>query len=50
MTAVELMRHLHLEADELRRQKKRQNVTGLHKLVSTAVLTCLGKKCEKSST
>ncbi|XP_034446422.1 leucine-rich repeat-containing protein 47 [Hippoglossus hippoglossus] len=31
MTAVELMRHLHLEADELRKQKKRQNVTGLHK-------------------
>ncbi|XP_077469726.1 leucine-rich repeat-containing protein 47 [Stigmatopora argus] len=31
MTAVELMRHLQLEADELRKQKKRQNVTGLHK-------------------
>ncbi|XP_058498825.1 leucine-rich repeat-containing protein 47 [Solea solea] len=31
MTAVELVRHLHLEAEELRRQKKRQNVTGLHK-------------------
>ncbi|XP_019944604.2 leucine-rich repeat-containing protein 47 [Paralichthys olivaceus] len=31
MTAVELMRHLHLEAEELRKQKKRQNVTGLHK-------------------
>lgn len=33
MTAVELMRHLQLEADELRKQKKRQNVTGLHKWV-----------------
>uniref|UniRef100_A0A1A8IIY3 Leucine rich repeat containing 47 n=1 Tax=Nothobranchius kuhntae TaxID=321403 RepID=A0A1A8IIY3_NOTKU len=31
MTAVELIRHLHLEAEELRKQKKRQNVTGLHK-------------------
>ncbi|KAM9856013.1 leucine-rich repeat-containing protein 47 [Aulostomus maculatus] len=31
MTAVELMRHLQLEADELRKQKKRQNVSGLHK-------------------
>ncbi|XP_077371015.1 leucine-rich repeat-containing protein 47 [Festucalex cinctus] len=31
MTAVELIRHLQLEADELRKQKKRQNVTGLHK-------------------
>ncbi|XP_029689128.1 leucine-rich repeat-containing protein 47 [Takifugu rubripes] len=31
MTAVELMRHLQLEADDLRKQKKRQNVTGLHK-------------------
>lgn len=31
MTAVELVRHLHLEAEELRKQKKRQNVTGLHK-------------------
>ncbi|KAM6925336.1 leucine-rich repeat-containing protein 47 [Xenentodon cancila] len=31
MTAVELIRQLHLEADELRKQKKRQNVTGLHK-------------------
>ncbi|XP_047456679.1 leucine-rich repeat-containing protein 47 [Mugil cephalus] len=31
MTAVELVRQLHLEADELRKQKKRQNVTGLHK-------------------
>ncbi|RVE70218.1 hypothetical protein OJAV_G00062760 [Oryzias javanicus] len=31
MTAVELIRLLHLEADELRKQKKRQNVTGLHK-------------------
>lgn len=33
MTAVELIRHLQLEADELRKQKKRQNVTGLHKSV-----------------
>ncbi|XP_074500767.1 leucine-rich repeat-containing protein 47 [Sebastes fasciatus] len=31
MSAVELIRHLQLEADELRKQKKRQNVTGLHK-------------------
>lgn len=31
MTAVELIRRLQLEADELRKQKKRQNVTGLHK-------------------
>ncbi|XP_004070363.3 leucine-rich repeat-containing protein 47 [Oryzias latipes] len=31
MTAVELIRLLQLEADELRKQKKRQNVTGLHK-------------------
>ncbi|KAM7410980.1 hypothetical protein PAMA_021108 [Pampus argenteus] len=31
MTAIELIRHLELEADELRKQKKRQNVTGLHK-------------------
>ncbi|CAN9515725.1 unnamed protein product [Ophioblennius macclurei] len=31
MTAVELIRHLHLEAEELRKHKKRQNVTGLHK-------------------
>lgn len=31
MTAVELIRHLQLEADDLRKQKKRQNVTGLHK-------------------
>ncbi|MEQ2271921.1 hypothetical protein XENORESO_011294, partial [Xenotaenia resolanae] len=31
LTAVELIRQLHLEADELRKQKKRQNVTGLHK-------------------
>lgn len=34
MTAVELIRQLHLEADELRKQKKRQNVTGLHKSVT----------------
>ncbi len=33
MSAVELIRHLQLEADELRKQKKRQNVTGLHKSV-----------------
>ncbi|XP_061592672.1 leucine-rich repeat-containing protein 47 [Cololabis saira] len=31
MTAVELIRQLQLEADEMRKQKKRQNVTGLHK-------------------
>ncbi|XP_068605769.1 leucine-rich repeat-containing protein 47 [Brachionichthys hirsutus] len=31
MTAVELIRRLQLEADELRKQKKRQNVAGLHK-------------------
>ncbi|XP_072305447.1 leucine-rich repeat-containing protein 47 [Eucyclogobius newberryi] len=31
MTAVELIRLLHLEAEELRKHKKRQNVTGLHK-------------------
>ncbi|KAF0036766.1 hypothetical protein F2P81_012078 [Scophthalmus maximus] len=31
MTAVELIRLLHLEAEDLRKQKKRQNVTGLHK-------------------
>ncbi|XP_069550023.1 leucine-rich repeat-containing protein 47 [Brachyistius frenatus] len=31
MTAVELVRHLQVEAEELRKQKKRQNVTGLHK-------------------
>ncbi|XP_033825434.1 leucine-rich repeat-containing protein 47 [Periophthalmus magnuspinnatus] len=31
MSAVELIRNLHLEAEELRKQKKRQNVTGLHK-------------------
>lgn len=33
VTAVELIRNLQLEADELRKQKKRQNVTGLHKCV-----------------
>lgn len=33
LTAVELIRQLHLEAEELRKQKKRQNVTGLHKSV-----------------
>ncbi|KAL6119984.1 lrrc47 [Pungitius sinensis] len=31
MTAVELIRQLQVEADELRKQKRRQNVTGLHK-------------------
>uniref|UniRef100_A0A3Q3XGY2 B3/B4 tRNA-binding domain-containing protein n=1 Tax=Mola mola TaxID=94237 RepID=A0A3Q3XGY2_MOLML len=45
MTAVELMRHLQLEADELRKQKKRQNVTGLHKylqiLQGKALYPCL---------
>ena len=44
MTAVELIRQLQLEADELRKQKKRQNVTGLHKLVSPMTfLYCWGK-------
>lgn len=38
MTAVELIRHLQLEADELRKQKKRQNVTGLHKWVQLSGL------------
>lgn len=38
MTAVELVRLLHLEADELRKQKKRQNVTGLHKSVPIMTL------------
>nr|XP_061803597.1 leucine-rich repeat-containing protein 47-like [Nerophis lumbriciformis] len=45
MTAVELMRHLQLEADDLRKQKKRQNVTGLHKylqlLKGKALYPCL---------
>ncbi|XP_054647342.1 leucine-rich repeat-containing protein 47 [Dunckerocampus dactyliophorus] len=45
MTAVELIRHLQLEADELRKQKKRQNVTGLHKylqlLQGKALYPCL---------
>ncbi|XP_023257358.1 leucine-rich repeat-containing protein 47 [Seriola lalandi dorsalis] len=45
MTAVELIRHLHLEAEELRKQKKRQNVTGLHKylqlLQGKTVYPCL---------
>lgn len=45
MTAVELVRHLHLEAEELRKQKKRQNVTGLHKylqlLDGKALYPCL---------
>uniref|UniRef100_A0A8D3AAP7 Leucine rich repeat containing 47 n=1 Tax=Scophthalmus maximus TaxID=52904 RepID=A0A8D3AAP7_SCOMX len=38
MTAVELIRLLHLEAEDLRKQKKRQNVTGLHK---KSVYPCL---------
>ena len=38
MSAVELIRHLQLEADELRKQKKRQNVTGLHKSVQLVTL------------
>lgn len=38
MTAVELMRHLQLEAEDLRKQKKRQNVTGLHKWVQHSEL------------
>ncbi|XP_020506526.1 leucine-rich repeat-containing protein 47 [Labrus bergylta] len=45
MTAVELIRHIQLEADELRKQKKRQNVTGLHKylqiLKGKALYPCL---------
>ncbi|XP_068452988.1 leucine-rich repeat-containing protein 47 [Clinocottus analis] len=45
MTAVELIKHLQLEADELRKQKKRQNVTGLHKylqlLQGKAMYPCL---------
>ncbi|XP_061760804.1 leucine-rich repeat-containing protein 47 [Nerophis ophidion] len=45
MTAVELIRQLQLEADELRKQKKRQNVTGLHKylqlLQGKAAYPCL---------
>ncbi|XP_037628122.1 leucine-rich repeat-containing protein 47 [Sebastes umbrosus] len=45
MSAVELIRHLQLEADELRKQKKRQNVTGLHKylqlLQGKAMYPCL---------
>nr|XP_057940929.1 leucine-rich repeat-containing protein 47 [Doryrhamphus excisus] len=45
MTAVELIRHLQLEANELRKQKKRQNVTGLHKylqlLQGKALYPCL---------
>uniref|UniRef100_A0A1A7XRE0 Leucine rich repeat containing 47 n=1 Tax=Iconisemion striatum TaxID=60296 RepID=A0A1A7XRE0_9TELE len=40
MTAVELIRHLHLEAEELRKQKKRQNVTGLHKSVRPKPCRC----------
>lgn len=40
MTAVELIRHLQLEADELRKQKKRQNVTGLHKSVQLRNSLC----------
>ncbi|XP_068589087.1 leucine-rich repeat-containing protein 47 [Cebidichthys violaceus] len=45
MTAIELIRHLQVEADELRKQKKRQNVTGLHKylqlLKGKAMYPCL---------
>lgn len=45
LTAVELIRQLHLEAEELRKQKKRQNVTGLHKylqlLDGKALYPCL---------
>ncbi|CAK6954985.1 leucine-rich repeat-containing protein 47 [Scomber scombrus] len=45
MTALELIRHLQLEADEMRKQKKRQNVTGLHKylqlLQGKALYPCL---------
>lgn len=56
MTAVELIRHLQLEADELRKQKKRQNVTGLHKSVqlmnslhSLSFFLRRGKYFERSS-
>ncbi|KAM4609721.1 leucine-rich repeat-containing protein 47 [Polymixia lowei] len=45
MTAVQLMRQLQLDADEQRRQKKRQNVSGLHKylqiLDGKALYPCL---------
>uniref|UniRef100_UPI003AABC4F4 leucine-rich repeat-containing protein 47 n=1 Tax=Centroberyx gerrardi TaxID=166262 RepID=UPI003AABC4F4 len=45
ITAVELMRQLQLEADEQRKQKKRQNVSGLHKylqlLDGKALYPCL---------
>lgn len=45
MTAVALIKHLQVEADELRKQKKRQNVTGLHKylqlLQGKAMYPCL---------
>ncbi|XP_029910941.1 leucine-rich repeat-containing protein 47 [Myripristis murdjan] len=45
VTAVELMRQLQLEADEQRKQKKRQNVSGLHKylqlLDGKALYPCL---------
>ncbi|XP_028438423.1 leucine-rich repeat-containing protein 47 [Perca flavescens] len=44
MTAVELIRHLQLEAEELRKQKKRQNVTGLHKSVQLMTLCSLSRK------
>lgn len=53
---MELIRHLQLEADELRKQKKRQNVTGLHKSVRLMTLlyitsfVSVGEKCfERSS-
>ncbi|XP_056130350.1 leucine-rich repeat-containing protein 47 [Lampris incognitus] len=45
MTAIELMRQLQLEAEEQRKQKKRQNVSGLHKylqlLDGKALYPCL---------
>ena len=49
MTAVELIRQLQLEADELRKQKKRQNVTGLHKSVLLLTLLFCRKKCYEIS-
>lgn len=55
MTAVELIRHLQLEADELRKQKKRQNVSGLHKSVRLRtpvqheLCLCLEQCSERSS-
>lgn len=49
MVAVELIRHLQLEADELRKQRKRQNVTGLHKSVQRMICLRWGKCFERSS-